>query len=87
MADIASLLGDEAEYLLAYEAKGIANTGYRCVINNGSDACQSVFNLHLHVIGGRAMAVADPGRVGEEIADRDRPPGRDDRRPSRSRRR
>jgi histidine triad (HIT) family protein len=38
------------------EAKGVANTGYRCVINNGSDACQSVFHLHLHVIAGRSMS-------------------------------
>jgi histidine triad (HIT) family protein len=37
------------------EQKGIAATGYRCVINNGADACQSVFHLHLHVIGGRSM--------------------------------
>ena len=38
------------------EAKGVANTGYRCVINKGSDACQSVFHLHLHVIAGRSMS-------------------------------
>ncbi len=28
---------------------------YRVVINNGSGAGQSVFHLHLHVLGGRAM--------------------------------
>lgn len=38
------------------EAKGIADNGYRCVINNGGDAGQSVFHLHLHVIGGRSMS-------------------------------
>ena len=38
------------------EAKGIAHNGYRCVINNGGDAGQSVFHLHLHVIGGRSMS-------------------------------
>jgi histidine triad (HIT) family protein len=30
--------------------------GYRLVINNGPDAGQSVFHLHLHVLGGRHMA-------------------------------
>jgi histidine triad (HIT) family protein len=29
---------------------------YRLVINTGADAGQSVFHLHLHVLGGRAMA-------------------------------
>ncbi len=35
--------------------KGIAASGYRLVINTGRDAGQSVFHLHLHVIGGRPM--------------------------------
>ena len=29
--------------------------GYRTVLNNGRMAGQSVFHLHLHVLGGRAM--------------------------------
>jgi len=28
-------------------------SGYRTVFNNGSDAGQSVFHLHLHLLGGR----------------------------------
>lgn len=36
--------------------KGIADTGYRFVINTGIDGGQSVFHLHLHVLGGRHMA-------------------------------
>lgn len=28
---------------------------YRSVINNGSGAGQSVFHLHVHILGGRAM--------------------------------
>lgn len=28
-------------------------SGYRTVFNNGVDACQSVFHLHLHLLGGR----------------------------------
>ncbi|KZZ44012.1 MAG: histidine triad nucleotide-binding protein [Saccharospirillaceae bacterium] len=29
---------------------------FRLVINNGADAGQSVFHLHLHVIGGRSLS-------------------------------
>ena len=29
--------------------------GYRVVINNGVDGAQSVYYLHLHVMGGRQM--------------------------------
>ena len=36
--------------------KGIADSGYRFVINTGEDGGQSVFHLHLHVLGGRHMA-------------------------------
>ncbi len=37
------------------DRKGIQASGYRLVINTGPDAGQSVFHLHLHVIGGRKM--------------------------------
>ncbi|OAY71495.1 14 kDa zinc-binding protein-like [Ananas comosus] len=36
------------------EKEGIAD-GFRVVINNGPDACQSVYHLHLHILGGRQM--------------------------------
>lgn len=36
--------------------KGIAESGYRVVANTGRDGGQSVFHLHLHVLGGRHMA-------------------------------
>ncbi len=32
------------------------DTGYRVVINNGPDACQSVYHLHVHVLGGRGFS-------------------------------
>lgn len=35
--------------------EGLVN-GYRVVINSGPDGGQSVDHLHLHVMGGRAMA-------------------------------
>jgi len=36
-------------------AEGIADKGYRTVMNCGADAGQSVFHLHLHVLGGRPL--------------------------------
>jgi len=35
---------------------GLADSGYRTVINNGEGAGQSVFHLHVHVLGGRALS-------------------------------
>jgi len=35
--------------------RGIAASGYRTVLNNGRGAGQSVFHLHLHLLGGRGM--------------------------------
>ena len=31
------------------------SNGYRLVINNGKDGAQSVYHLHVHVLGGRQM--------------------------------
>lgn len=36
-------------------AEGLADRGYRVVINTNPEAGQSVFHLHAHVLGGRAM--------------------------------
>jgi histidine triad (HIT) family protein len=33
----------------------VSRDGYRLVINQGPQAGQSVYHLHLHVLGGRAM--------------------------------
>jgi len=35
--------------------RGLETKGYRTVINNGSWAGQSVFHLHVHVLGGRVF--------------------------------
>ena len=45
----------EAAALVARK-KGIAEAGYRVVANQGRDGGQTVFHLHLHVLGGRPMA-------------------------------
>jgi len=37
-------------------SEGIAESGYRIVANVGPHAGQTVFHLHLHLLGGRAMA-------------------------------
>ena len=34
--------------------EGIADKGYRLVINSGAEAGQEVPHLHLHLLGGRA---------------------------------
>lgn len=34
---------------------GLAETGYRLVVNTNQDAGQSVFHLHVHILGGRKL--------------------------------
>src|SRR5438094_4702548 len=34
---------------------GVAESGYRLVINNGRDAGESVPHLHVHLLGGRSL--------------------------------
>lgn len=34
---------------------GVAESGFRLVINNGPDAGESVPHLHMHLLGGRAL--------------------------------
>lgn len=54
---------DDAElvgrmYLAAREVahqEGIAGDGYRTVVNCNAGAGQTVFHIHLHLMGGRAM--------------------------------
>lgn len=35
--------------------EGIAESGFRTVINNGSDGGESVPHLHVHLLGGRSL--------------------------------
>ena len=62
--DVASLADREpalAGALLAAAGEvarqeGVAESGYRVVFNTGPEAGQSVFHVHLHLLGGRAIA-------------------------------
>ncbi len=64
LPDLLAASGDEAllgELLglagrVAREA-GLDERGYRVLTNTGPDAGQSVFHLHLHVLGGRPMGM------------------------------
>ncbi|ABI56856.1 histidine triad nucleotide-binding protein [Alkalilimnicola ehrlichii MLHE-1] len=54
--------GDEALIGKLYRAaaviaaqEGVAESGYRTVMNCNADAGQEVFHLHLHVVGGRRL--------------------------------
>ena len=52
-----ALVGEMARRAAAIAAeRGIAAGGYRTVFNTNRDAGQTVFHLHLHLIGGRSLA-------------------------------
>ena len=39
----------------AAEKIGIDKTGYRLIVNNGPDAHQEIFHIHMHLLGGGEM--------------------------------
>jgi histidine triad (HIT) family protein len=55
-ADDGAMIGHifEIAARLARE-QGIADSGFRVVVNSGADAGQSAFHLHYHLLGGRRM--------------------------------
>lgn len=50
-----SLMGHLMWVVAKVAAQEKLDHGYRVVINNGPDGSQSVYHLHIHVIGGRQM--------------------------------
>lgn len=53
----AAMLGEMG--LLAQQVArdlGVAESGYRVVMNTGADGGQTVHHLHLHLLGGRSLA-------------------------------
>lgn len=42
------------------QIKGVEESGYRVIVNNGADACQAVGHLHVHVMGGGKMLDGSP---------------------------
>ncbi|RJQ80479.1 histidine triad nucleotide-binding protein [Pseudonocardiaceae bacterium YIM PH 21723] len=48
-ADMIRLAGKIAE------SEGIADSGYRLMFNTGEDGGQTVFHVHLHVLGGKNL--------------------------------
>jgi histidine triad (HIT) family protein len=38
------------------ENENVNKTGYRLVVNNGAGAGQTVFHLHMHLLGGKAIS-------------------------------
>ena len=42
-------------------SEGIAQSGYRVLFNVGQDAGQTVFHLHMHLVGGTWLGGVGPG--------------------------
>ena len=42
-------------------SEGIADSGYRVLFNVGRDAGQTVFHLHMHLVGGKPLGGVGPG--------------------------
>jgi histidine triad (HIT) family protein len=56
-ADRAPVFGEVMALAAQVAAElGLADAGYRLVVNTGKDGGQSVDHLHVHLLGGRGMA-------------------------------
>ena len=57
VADDDALVGEMVRAAATIARKeGLADRGYRTVFNCNADAGQTVFHIHLHLLGGRTMA-------------------------------
>lgn len=64
IADIHGITSEQREIIghlffvakMLASQKGLEKSGYRMVINNGRDAGQTVFHVHLHLLSGRPFA-------------------------------
>jgi histidine triad (HIT) family protein len=45
------------------EQEGVAETGYRLLFNTGEHAGQTVFHVHLHVLGGKPLGAMVGSRL------------------------
>ena len=50
-----TLASMEAAVAAVAEKCGIAETGFRCIMNTGAAAGQTVMHLHMHVLGGKPL--------------------------------
>ena len=50
-----TLLSMERAVKAVAEACGVDESGFRCIMNTGAAAGQTVMHLHLHVLGGRDL--------------------------------
>ncbi|GAA4876866.1 histidine triad nucleotide-binding protein [Saccharopolyspora cebuensis] len=55
---LAELIGTAREIA---EAEGIADSGYRMLFNTGADAGQTIFHVHLHLLGGEQLGALAGG--------------------------
>ena len=50
-----TLASMEAAVRVVAEKCGVAETGFRCIMNTGAAAGQTVMHLHMHVLGGKPL--------------------------------
>ena len=50
-----TLLSMERAVKAVAESCGVAESGFRCIMNTGAAAGQTVMHLHMHVLGGQSL--------------------------------
>lgn len=63
LSDLVNTAGEIAE------REGIAESGYRLLSNTGSDAGQTVFHVHMHLLGGAWLGALTGGKSPEAQSD------------------